>query len=383
MAERKNEAKWLDKYHRWQINVQKDGKRKTFYSRQPGTKGKINAEKQADKWLATDQSDSNIRFSKLWEQFLAYKKLHQGKSSSDITNLESIGRLYLVPKLGNKKISAIKRSDWQNCIDAIFAYSKNRVSPTGAPLKPFSEKYLKDIRGAMTAVCTYARKHGRAVAVAEDVEIPAGAPTGKRKILSAAEIAKLLAPPEDYKYFWWLNFARLLIVTGLRPGEAIGIKPASNIKNGILTIDHSINTKNEITDGKNSNARRIMELPPIALDIINQQQTLLRQQGLITPWLFPSKDGQHASEKAIYAAWKRFCRKQGITPTSLYELRHTMISAAKKDVPLQLLKQLVGHSATMDTIGVYGHIFDGDLEAAADATQEVFGGIITKYSTEQ
>ena len=31
MNERKNEARWLEKYQRWQINVQKDGKRKTFW----------------------------------------------------------------------------------------------------------------------------------------------------------------------------------------------------------------------------------------------------------------------------------------------------------------------------------------------------------------
>ena len=86
MAERKNEAKWLDKYQRWQINVQKDGKRKTFYSKTPGTKGKIDAEKQADKWLKGNFENPTMRFAKLYELFLQEKELLKGKSSGDLRN---------------------------------------------------------------------------------------------------------------------------------------------------------------------------------------------------------------------------------------------------------------------------------------------------------
>ena len=45
---RKNEAKWYDSAKRWQIKIQKDGERRTFFSSTKGTKGKIAAEKAAD-----------------------------------------------------------------------------------------------------------------------------------------------------------------------------------------------------------------------------------------------------------------------------------------------------------------------------------------------
>ena len=48
---RKNEAKWYDSAKRWQIKIQKDGERRTFFSSTKGTKGKIAAEKAADAWL--------------------------------------------------------------------------------------------------------------------------------------------------------------------------------------------------------------------------------------------------------------------------------------------------------------------------------------------
>lgn len=67
---RKNEAIWIEKSQRWQIKVQKDGVRRAFYSSTPSKKGKIEAEKKADKWLATNTKDENIRVGKLWADFL-------------------------------------------------------------------------------------------------------------------------------------------------------------------------------------------------------------------------------------------------------------------------------------------------------------------------
>ena len=46
-----SEAYWVDRYHRWQVNVQRDGKRKTFTSTLTGRKGKLEAERKADRWL--------------------------------------------------------------------------------------------------------------------------------------------------------------------------------------------------------------------------------------------------------------------------------------------------------------------------------------------
>ena len=48
---RTNTAKWVESAQRWQINVQKDGKRKTFTSTKPGRTGQREANAKADAWL--------------------------------------------------------------------------------------------------------------------------------------------------------------------------------------------------------------------------------------------------------------------------------------------------------------------------------------------
>ena len=63
---RKNEATWLEKYRRWQINVQLDGVRRSFTSSMPGSKGKIKAEKAADKWLEGAVIGENYASGSFW-----------------------------------------------------------------------------------------------------------------------------------------------------------------------------------------------------------------------------------------------------------------------------------------------------------------------------
>ena len=166
------------------------------------------------------------------------------------------------------------------------------------------------------------------------------------------------------------------MITGLRPGEAAGIRTDEDIKDNILTIKRSINSLNEITDGKNANALRSQYLPEIAQKIIADQRKMLRQNSIISPWLFPNPQGNVASPHYIYKVWAGFRDRNQLTACTLYELRHTMVSITKNGVPTHLLKMVLGHTETMDTYGVYGHKFAGDLQNVANATQKIFKQIL-------
>lgn len=367
MNERKNEAKWLEKYQRWQINVQRDGKRKTFYSKTPGTKGKIDAEKQADKWLKGGFENPTMRFSKLYELFLVEKELLKGKSSGDLRNHQNMGKSFLLPALGTKKVENITLGDWQNIINTAFQKSQ-------AKGHPLSAKSLKNIRASMTAVYAYAKRHNIPLVKPEYLQIPKSAPVGQRKILTPEDIKKVF--DDNIEPFWYIHYVRFILITGLRPGEAAGIRTDEDIKDNILTIKRSINSLNKIMDGKNANALRSQYLPEIAQKIIADQRKMLRQNSIISPWLFPNPQGNVASPHYIYKVWAGFRDRNQLTACTLYELRHTMVSITKNGVPTHLLKMVLGHTETMDTYGVYGHEFAGDLQNVANATQNMFNQIL-------
>ena len=77
------------------------------------------------------------------------------------------------------------------------------------------------------------------------------------------------------------------------------------------------------------------------------------------------------SEQFYYYRWRIYCRVNELQAVSPYELRHTFVSVVKT-LPAGEIKPLVGHSADMDTFGVYGHALTGDAENTAQAVNSVF-----------
>ena len=59
----------------------------------------------------------------------------------------------------------------------------------------------------------------------------------------------------------------------------------------------------------------------------------------------------------------------------MYELRHSFVSAVKQ-LPAGEVKDLVGHSADMDTFGQYSHIMEGDSARTAEEVNAIFAKLI-------
>lgn len=363
MAQRVNEAKWLEKYNRWQIKVQKEGERKTFYSNITGTKGKIDCEKQADKWLEKDISNDNIRFGKAWEEFLEYKKSMTG--TSNYKQLEYTGRLYFLPKFKHKKLNSIRILDWQECIIDAFKQGK-------------SYKSLMNMRGCATAFYSYTRMARYEMIRPEYITIPKDAQRGSKSILQPDSLKILFSSDktiykekevEDY----FINAYRYIVVSGLRRGEACALKK-SDMKDDIVHVQRSINRFNEITPGKTSNANRFYKQSEIMKQITASQQLLLKNNGIISPYVFPDSDGTILRPNKLYTFWVRYCEHNNISCT-LHELRHTFISYMYNNVPKYVLKKSVGHSKNMNTEN-YVHSINGEDEIYASKVDETFMEIL-------
>jgi integrase len=374
---RTNEAKWIESRQRWQINVQKDGKRRTFTSYKKNSqpenlKGKIEAEKKADKWLDENTVDENRRCEFMLDRWLGTlegvaSKSHNRQSKGFVNN-------WLKPVVGMKKIGKVTKADWQECIDN--AYRK----------KELSKKTLEDMRSCITAFVSYCMDCNATRNYPKKLRIPKSARRSDKQILSPDDLDKLFSVTtttwrkktvEDF----YIHAYRFAVLTGLRPGELIGIDK-NNIKGDVVKIKRSINSDKEETQGKNRNAIRSFKLGQFALDVLKDQENMLRECGCISPHVFPDKHMERIVQKNFYRAWGRYCAANNfetiITP---YELRHTWVSI-NDDMPEGLKKKLVGHSKNMDTEGVYGHQKKGDLERAAGYTDAAFERYIgTRKST--
>lgn len=367
MPGRKTEAIWIENRNRWQIKVQNDGERKTFTSSTPGRKGKASAERKADAWLEDASSAETVRVGKLLDQYDAY--LEDTKSKSHAGQYSGFIRLYIRPVIGNKKVARLTEGDLQDILD--LAYAKGGLS----------DKTLKDIRGTIMNFMKWCRKHGKTRLYPEGLTIPAGATKSVKHIIQPSGISTLLESSKTTKRGkviedWYIHAYHVAVLTGLRPGELRGLE-TSDVSGGKVNVRRSINVHDEVTQGKNNNARRSFVLSDLAREEIRAQRSMLIQKGIVTKYLFPAVDGGQMKHDHLYSCWQRYCEANGIPRISLYEMRHTFVSV-NKEMPEGLKKMVVGHSLDMDTEGTYGHVMTGDMEKAASYTQQAFAEILKK-----
>ena len=325
MGKRTNTARWTGKM--WRIDVQQNGKRKSFYSSRPGRAGQREANAKADAWLDDGIAARAPRVAdagKLW--------LHEVEQTTCTTNYrptESRWRNWILPAIGSRRVNQLTDQDLQEIINTAYAAGRSR-------------KVLKLLAADLRAFCKYCRKARLSAYVPEELKIPAGARYKGKTILQPSDLVKLFnvdtttyrgQTVEDE----YINAYRFQVLTGLRPGEVIGLDWA-DIHGSMINVSRSVNVEGEQTRGKNENAVRSFRI---------------------------------TNEQHYYKRWRTYCAANGLTPCSLYELRHTFVSVVKT-LPAGEVKSLVGHSADMDTFGVYAHTLTGDAAHTAQAVNGVF-----------
>ena len=346
MGKRTNTAKWMENQHRWQINVQKDGIRRSFTSSKPGRTGQREANAKADAWLDDGIMSMSKRVRDVWPKFI-----DDLKSRTSIGNwrpINGIGDNWVIPNIGNIKIQSLNDQHLQSVINK--ANQENK-----------SKKTISNIRAAMVSFVKFCRKSKLCTYVPEDIIIPTSAPKKEKNILQPEELKVLLqAAKMDEEAAAYA----LQVLTGLRPGELLALKK-SDRHGDVLHIQRSINEYNEITSGKNDNAKRSVYLVSAAKNAWD-----LISSNVDGDDLFPG-----VSQQTYRYHLKRFCIDHQfshfVTP---YGLRHTFVSLAKT-LPAGLVKEQVGHSSNMDTFGVYGHFVSTDNDHLGIALESLFSEI--------
>lgn len=366
MKLRTAEAIWIESKGYWQIKVQRDGIRKAFTSSTKGRKGKHIAEGKADAWL--ELGTAEMRFPAAWDAYLADVQRRSG--SGNYAKIESIGRLYISPNIGPRRLSAVTPAMWQQCVLA------------GAEAG-LSRRSCQNIAGTIRAFLSHcdANRWQHEQLRKNDIRIPNSAqPPAVKQVMQPEDIRTLFSVSTFPRYgrqkeAHYIHAWRLFVVTGLRRGELCGLR-REDIADGMICVRRSINSQGEETTGKNDNARRAIVISHIAAQVLQDQAAMLRRIGVVSPWVFPDEQGKRSEPNNVQKRWRTYQKHHGIR-SNIHELRHTFISVNKVDMPLELLKATVGHSSQMDTLGVYGHEISGEKERAAQIIDTVFARILS------
>lgn len=365
---------WNEKRGYWQLGIQVDGVRKWFYDPTPGRRGQRECEDKAAAWLAMDPNTppSDPVIADVYAEWV--QETLDTTSTNQARSYESFGRLYILPAIGKLHVSRLtNEQQLQKIINSAFR--------KGASGKPLAKKTLSSLKATINAFVKYLRKHGLTTLHPENLVVPRRAQGSNKQILQPDDLRKLFSI--DYtsprygreRFEWFIHAFRVQVLTGMRPGEVLGLSP-KDISGNIIRVQRSWSTRGEWTDGKNMNAHRVLPITSYVRAEIDAQLEMLQDAGLAgSRCLFPGEDGEPANHRTYRKHLITYCSENDMTVVSPYELRHTFVSL-NRSLPIEVVKQIAGHSTSMDTFGVYGHDVDGETEQAARMLESVMRGLL-------
>jgi integrase len=259
-------------------------------------------------------------------------------------------------------------------------------SGAGSRGKPLSRRSLKIFRSTLAQALDVAvRRRIIAVNPARMAELtPSAARATPRRSLSPEEAATLWQALDGERLG---NLFRLMLTTGLRPGEALGLCwDAVDLDAGLLHVRRAVRRDGGraelVAEVKTPGSWRTIALPAPAVAVLRDQRRVVAELRLAARvWamvdhelVFPTAQGTPWDPSNARDELTRVCADAGIPRVRPQELRHSCASILNdQGVPLELIADLLGHVDTTMLSRTYRHRLRPSADAAVDVMGRLFG----------
>jgi len=357
------------------VSTRTNGKRlRSIKAFGAGTKAKAAAQAYAESIAPQAKSGKfwdrqDATFADLWDKFAAHELASPDLRPSTVADYKALGRLYLVPQLGDRLLNEIDTETIMDLKAKLQADAGAKASGIEGSKKPLSPRSVAKILILGGSVWRYGRRikmvDGSPFA---DVRKPRAA---KREpyILDAGEIAKLRAALD-------VPFERLLIeltlTTGMRSGEVRGLTWDSiDLEGKRLFIERQANRRGEDAATKTESSVRPIPIPAYLIPELKRWKLAcpITDRGLV----FPGEPNDKGERNAIDAdillrhILRRALRRAGLPELRFHDLRHmagTLMHEA--GVPLKRAQEILGHASERTTLSIYTHSMRRTHDDSAD-----------------
>jgi integrase len=173
------------------------------------------------------------------------------------------------------------------------------------------------------------------------------------KTWTAVELAAFLAGIKDEP---WYALYHLIAMTGLRRGEALGLRWCDvYLERGELAVRQTLlqlRTGLTYSTPKTARGSRVVALDPRTVSILKDHRPLRARPGDL---LF-TEDGRPLSPGTVTKTFKVLARRLELPPIRLHDLRHTHATLAlQAGVHPKIVSERLGHSTIAFTLDVYSH----------------------------
>jgi integrase len=181
----------------------------------------------------------------------------------------------------------------------------------------------------------------------------------------------------------------LLVNTGLRPGEALGLSWESvDLERGQLTVRQALTETNghlAIGEVKTLAGRRTISLPEVAIQALRRQRKRQLEDRLAAgnQWdnkhnlVFTNPSGRWLRRSYVgRTPLRRILQRAGIKGITLHSFRHTHASLLiEQGMDIKAIASRLGHEDRAVTLQTYGHLMPGQDERAAKVMDDLFSSL--------
>lgn len=305
-------------------------------------------------------------------------KQRTGKLKNCSANIWEMSLKRLDDEIGPLKLEDI-RVDMLNKFYGRLMENGNQT--TGKGLSP---RTIRIIHGVFSSVLAEAVKEGLLQTnIASRVTLPK---LSKDRVdaLELNELEAVLRAAESEPTKWKV-FINLLVSTGLRRGEVLGLRwSRCDLKGNRLYIDTNLTYTpktgcNLGTLKTGERANRFISIPAhvsmMLADWKKEQRRIQKGRGLENKLgLVFTQDGccEPVNPSNINSYLTRFCKKYNLPHFHAHQCRHSMASLLLNNgMDVAAVSQRLGHSRLSTTLDTYGHILQGADLKVVEAVDEL------------
>ena len=342
------------------------------------------ARKKAEAFAATFEkecregvtTDSRQKFQAYCDYVIGLKEQRGVKHSTIVRYKELTSRIY--PQIGHIKLKEL-RADHLN--DLYTLLGQDGQSKRGGKL---SAKTILEHHRLISTVLEQATKEGL---VPFNVASRATLPKVERKEVNFFQPEQVAAIREalEREPMKWKTLVHLLLITGARRGEVLGLKwDKVDFEGNRIYICNSVLYSPDVgiyeSTPKTERSRRYVTLPPETMQLLRRYRAWQAEERLRLGeyyqnqgFVFSQDNGNPMHPDSVTDWLKKFSRRHDLPHINPHAFRHTMASMLYfHGVDSVSISKRLGHAQVSTTANIYAHVMEEADQRNADILSEVF-----------
>ena len=389
-------------YYRWTDHT---GERHTIYSKS------LTVLREREKELEQDQRDGikyEARYLTINDMYNLWKDLKRGLKHNTFENYKYMYETFVAPTFGKERITQIKKSDVKRFYNNLADERCLKSSTIDSVHTVLHQVF------AMAVDDSYIRSNPTDNALTE-LKRSHLYRTEKRRGLTIQEQDLFLDFLRKAKYRHWYPIFAVLVGTGMRVGEATGLRWQDiDLEKGLISVNHTLVYYDHRTDGykkgcyfninspKTEAGTRQIPMLEFVKDAFLMEREYQQVAGLechsvidgYTDFIFLNRNGEVYNQALLNKAIKRIIRDcndaqflisetpEVLLPNfSCHSLRHTFTTRmCEAGTNIKLMQDILGHQDISTTMNIYADVTRelrakemGELEAYFNSRMQVNG----------